>query len=154
MSLNDSRRRSGNGRANAWVPLSPMEMRWYLSRFLLTSVRSSRTRFELMEPQRPLVRQPVGGHGDGHDLVGRGEGRLGEDERVVLENLLHEIEPEVLARVQPLHVHAHFGGRDHLHGLGDLPDAVHGLHPQLDGLFVGGEAVRRCRDQTGTQAVE
>lgn len=107
-----------------------------------------------MEPQRPLVRQPVGGHGDGEDLVGRLGGGLGEHEGVVLEDLLDEVEPEVLPRVQALHVHAHFGRRDHLHGLGDLPDAVHGLHPQLDRLFVGREAVRRGRGEAGTQTVE
>lgn len=107
-----------------------------------------------MDPHRPLVNSPVGGDGDGQDLLGHEGGGLGLDVGVVLEDLLHEVHAEFLTAVQTLHVETHFGGGHHFHGLGDLSNAIDGFHAQLDGLLVGGEGVGRNGGQARSEVLE
>ena len=92
-----------------------------------------------MLPQRPLLSPPVGRDGDEEDLGRGGRLVLFAHVVVVLEDLRDQPEPEVLAVYQPRQLALHLRRGHHLHGLRDLLDAAHRLHPVLHRLLVGRE---------------
>lgn len=63
---------------------------------------------------------------------------------VVFEHRRHHVHAEVLAVLETVDLGFHLRGGDHLHGLGDLPGARHGLDSALDVLLGFGEACRQA----------